>query len=516
MNGPINMKRCDTSSLSEYLFILKESMMKKKLLIFTMIVPVFVILLTAQADADTDQNKVITFYATSYEESHPPQHCIDKDPRTYWKSGKNSMNEGLQVRLLKPSSISTLKIVTKDKTPRAFELYINGKTFGEIKSDEAILLDEKRVSTLFINVLHDNMSGVEELFIQSPDGRELQFPQYADAKVEASSVLSPASAYAPEQAFDGRLNFSWSEGVEGQGAGQTLSVHFTKKQSIDALYLANGYQRSDTHYRANSRVKNFKLYGDGVLIGDYRAKDQDGFQKISLTQSVNAKNFRLEIVDTYKGDKYADTLISEIVFSYKDTLLAADSGYLLKMSQVYQSSIKGTILESIVGLSLYTHIDTDRSAYASQTSILLLRDNGSFVIYNREQKYGGSEYHKVVYDGNWVINEAGPSKAVIKIFGRSHDSTAKFDYKSYSTEKAKQMVSIFSDTITIERATADNVKDYYNPTLTKSVHKYLRKSSKVKYLFQGTIIKQIYPIDAYEQDWESDDPEVYNNPYIIK
>ncbi len=141
----------------------------------------------------------------------------------------------------------------------------------------------------------------------------------------ASSQLKGA-AYAPDRAHDFNFKTAWVEGVEGNGAGEYLEYSFKMNDQIkrpedfgiNQIVIFNGYWKSDKLWHANGRVKNLKMYVNGVptcifTLADVKHPQSATFPFIALKAGEKVV-LRFEIIDVYPGKKYDDTAISELLF----------------------------------------------------------------------------------------------------------------------------------------------------------------------------------------------------------
>ena len=116
--------------------------------------------------------------------------------------------------------------------------------------------------------------------------------------IKATSRLASQGAnnYNEKNLYDEDFKTSWVEGVKGYGIGEKIT--FTLEDvyaGATGIIITNGYSKSPTAWKNNSRVKKLKLSVDG--------------DEMTRTFTVT-----LEILDVYKGDKYDDTAISEVLF----------------------------------------------------------------------------------------------------------------------------------------------------------------------------------------------------------
>lgn len=144
--------------------------------------------------------------------------------------------------------------------------------------------------------------------------------------VSASSSLKPSGKinYIAAQAHDFDLNTAWVEGANTHGEGESIVFEFQMQERIDdqlaitGFSLANGYHKTKKLWQENSRAKKLKMYVDNKPYAIIELLDVWGFQKIeagSIKLEPKKSTFlKFEILETYKGDKYSDTAITEIEF----------------------------------------------------------------------------------------------------------------------------------------------------------------------------------------------------------
>lgn len=147
----------------------------------------------------------------------------------------------------------------------------------------------------------------------------------------ASSTLTNQgeNSYAVDMLKDDACQTAWVEGVNGDGIGEYLEFEYrydiAYEQSAeysckyaDAFLIANGYQKSETSFFENNRVKKLKMYINGKAYCWIKLKDEMGVQKLNLRfikklgKKTNTIKIKFEIAEVYKGTKYNDTAISEI------------------------------------------------------------------------------------------------------------------------------------------------------------------------------------------------------------
>jgi hypothetical protein len=268
---------------------------------------------------------------------------LDPSCDGYWQpQAKDSgISEGIYFQFKDPAFINSIEVVVEgDVEGKAnFQTYLDGQTETRQPSivectDEEIMKDEtddycgstvfydikvspdtkiENGNTVFLikeNGSNDLKYTAKSLFlkIKSADvlpkvkavrifGKDestpvsVNIPATPKAVVTASSVLTPQIAYSPEHLFDSQLDMAWStNGKETDGTNQKLTISFDKEENIGGIIIWNGYQRSETHYKANGRVKTLDINGQILQI-----KDEQGLQTISLPKNINAGKLTLTI-----------------------------------------------------------------------------------------------------------------------------------------------------------------------------------------------------------------------------
>jgi hypothetical protein len=144
--------------------------------------------------------------------------------------------------------------------------------------------------------------------------------------VSASSGLKPYGeiSYVATHAHDFDLNTAWVEGANNYGEGEYIVFEFQMKErsddklAITGFSIANGYHKTRKLWLENSRAKKLKMYVDNKPYAIIELLDVRGFQKIEFgsikLEPKKNKFLKFEILEVYKGDKYSDTVITEVEF----------------------------------------------------------------------------------------------------------------------------------------------------------------------------------------------------------
>ncbi|MCO5084638.1 MAG: caspase family protein [Rhizobiaceae bacterium] len=136
----------------------------------------------------------------------------------------------------------------------------------------------------------------------------------------ASSVLKPSKAirYEPSMMFDGNRETAWVEGEKDDGLNETLTLHFGKARLLSGFEIINGYDKTESIWQANSRVKTLEATtGDGQTL-TVGLQDVRGASRVDFKPAIRTEWLELRIKDVYPGSKYKDTAISELYPVFAD------------------------------------------------------------------------------------------------------------------------------------------------------------------------------------------------------
>lgn len=160
------------------------------------------------------------------------------------------------------------------------------------------------------------------------------------ADVYTEDGVITRAGFGPFSLFDGIRQTAWCEGVDDDGIGEW--VEFELKEDVEALDIQNGYNRSfvaiqgrniDGFYSLNNRPKVLELISaDGKTTLTLPLADSPAIQSfadIYLPKGV----YKLIIKDVYRGTKWRDTCLGEIVFYPASTLYSRLRGDAFLKSQ---------------------------------------------------------------------------------------------------------------------------------------------------------------------------------------
>lgn len=150
-----------------------------------------------------------------------------------------------------------------------------------------------------------------------------------------SKTSSTLKGYSSTNLFDKTPYTAWVEGVNGDGFNEWVTVKLDAEKhspsstpfTIHWIGIIPGYAKSQKTWEENNRVKSALLviYSPGAPRWPYvvcrlKFKDYNGLQVFHLSNELAAPNMDpmaktlwLVIEEVYKGTKYSDTCISEMV-----------------------------------------------------------------------------------------------------------------------------------------------------------------------------------------------------------
>ena len=135
---------------------------------------------------------------------------------------------------------------------------------------------------------------------------KVNVPVNIKGNIQASSTLSPETAYNVQNLFDSRVDFAWStDGSKTKGIGENVNIQLASPKDLSGLLIWNGYQRSETHYYANARPSLIKITINDNSPFLLKLKDQIGSQMLSFPSVVkNGQKITITIDDVFSGTKY--------------------------------------------------------------------------------------------------------------------------------------------------------------------------------------------------------------------
>jgi hypothetical protein len=206
-----------------------------------------------------------------------------------------------------------------------FPIDLSKKTENEINRQTELLIKEELTDSekKELDTLIHKYGEVVESVWDVINGGCSWYCSGGNYKVIASSELDSTKTnnYFAKSANDLSYKTAWIEGKNDDGIGEFIEYHFENNSPrITSINISNGYQKSESIWKNNNRVKSLKLYINGTEFGILNLEDSKTDQEFKIgTFGHNTDGsdlvLRFEILEVYKGDKYSDTSITEIYFN---------------------------------------------------------------------------------------------------------------------------------------------------------------------------------------------------------
>lgn len=422
-------------------------------------------------------------YATSSSPANEVYDLFDDDPNTGWQTREGTgPDEGVMMYFPNAILLQSVQIMPEEGSFQGenayFQTYANGILAAGGKPGDKIALGAKPVKSLYIRFVHtgfeevakrdkDGISvqiesfpsnahiGIKALHVYNDKGEALRLmpPKRAYGNLSASSTLEPEIAYSAANLFDARKEFVWVEGNKtSAGEDEILNFEFHEPVNITAIQIWNGYQRSDEHYAANARLRNFEFGLKDSTTAAYTLRDTKAGQRIELAAAITGQNFALKVKSIYPGRKYKDLAVSDLVFFDGDRPFILSS----KLPERNQAALRNK-----TGSSPLTQIFNRRISNAVEEAgvvtqqSLILRSDGTFVFYSNDVMPDSTQ-SQTLADGNWEMVSSDAANFVIKVFGKWNNVSDYADY--YRGNSTKNVTRIFSDELVTDGNTVRGKK----------------------------------------------------------
>lgn len=354
-----------------------------------------------------------------------------------------SVAMGQELKNMKPSYVQLLDFSDEAKAGWArrdalLEQLVNGtKEWDNLSKEEEQLLEKYEE---FYENIWDIVGGGDSWYNAG-----------GPKKVAASSHLKSqgSNTYDPQNAHDLSYKNAWVEGVPGYGIGEYLTYTFSAASPrITDIIVVNGYVKSESAYRNNSRVKKLKVYLNDKPYAILNLEDKiakQGFKvepigyddrdNLDLLSNQSDFTLKFEILEVYKGAKYADVAITEIYFDGLDVLCFAKGtkvqlanrlqknienlkvGDLVmsmdpKTSQLYTTRVEK--LEKVIHHNLVTYkFESGLSITATQDHPFKIKNKGwASLKPQQSRQYKGFEQVNIINIGDQFQTATGVEKLV--------------------------------------------------------------------------------------------------------
>lgn len=114
--------------------------------------------------------------------------------------------------------------------------------------------------------------------------------------------------------LDGDPLTNWTEGVSGNGVGEYVHFDFSDTYQLNSIRIRGGNRRDHAHYTANSRPARITMTFSDGSSESFTMHDVYESQVLTLSKPVMTSSLRITIDSVYAGNKYQDTVISDVFF----------------------------------------------------------------------------------------------------------------------------------------------------------------------------------------------------------
>lgn len=159
-------------------------------------------------------------------------------------------------------------------------------------------------------------------------------------KLTISYAISSSlgTSYKSANICDGKTETAWVEGAKGNGVGEWIKIQLDAEKrspsstpfSVFEVGIIPGYSKSEKTWRENNRIKTLTMIVFSpppsypkeyeYMVFRLKLQDKNKLQYFELPDRKKAINLNpmtktvwLRIEDVYKGTKYDDTCISEVI-----------------------------------------------------------------------------------------------------------------------------------------------------------------------------------------------------------
>lgn len=418
-------------------------------------------------------------YATSTRSGSDVRTLFDADSNNYWETQPGAgPDEGIMLYFKNSMPLAAIQLTANgdsfDPASAQMQVYVNGTALPPAAPGQKVSLGQQPVKSLYlrfnttgkekaVDVVKNDVKTevlnypanasirISNLQVWNDKNEEVRLiaPLQQAGKAEASTTLAPASAFSVANLFDSRKEFAWVEGnASSSGVNETLRFTFDQDVHITAIQIWNGYQRSDEHFSANARVRDFIFGQSGAAMHTYTMRDSKAGQIVELTTAAQGKVFEFQIKSIYPGRKYKDLAISDILFFDGDTPFTLKTDFAAQTSKTMKTYAGTSPLQSILDRRI-----SNKSQDAETTKkSLIIRSDGTFVMYNLTEETGD----QILADGNWEMNKGDASSATITVFGKWFSVFNMAAY--YEGNSQEEETRIFKDEVVITPETVIGTK----------------------------------------------------------
>lgn len=278
------------------------------------------------------QSKHSGFYSSFFDEYNNSlcQLSYDFSPAQYWGDGK-VRDFSVQIDA---SELAVVPDFYKDENSISVEGLPFSRT-GNLYSYSGQNFSFKNAKSLEISYLLINNLPVTDLL-----NRIIPTDQFT------ISASNEQKNYPVSNLCDGDITTAWVSSIRS-GIGEKITIQFKKPTDVSNLVLINGYHKNEKTYLENNRIRKIDIIAEGKIykedgsteenvrnmelswaandkylpVSFERLKQHPDMSSVKVSypyESFKATKIELTIREIYRGTKYDDTCISEIILFGKD------------------------------------------------------------------------------------------------------------------------------------------------------------------------------------------------------
>ena len=153
--------------------------------------------------------------------------------------------------------------------------------------------------------------------------------------------------YIPLNMVDDDPTTAWrSDGTRFPGGvGETIDLFLAEPVWVDAVVIANGFQRDAEAYTASARVKRALVTFDGGVRFVINLLDEGRqLQIVELDEPMLTTSVRVEIMETFPGTNGEDVAVSDIELRGR-TADADDAALARERAELLPGAGRGVVME---------------------------------------------------------------------------------------------------------------------------------------------------------------------------
>lgn len=190
---------------------------------------------------------------------------------------------------------------------------LNAGDIGEYISETEI--DDGLESKVDSDDFYESQVTSSEVFSQTEDYTPyVQNHNIMD--VWSSSYLDESKnvgiRHTADRVVDGKMDTAWTEGVNGYGIGEYITIQLDAECYVSGIDIWAGYHKTTKLYNNNARPHMVEISSSDGVICKGNLNDVMQKQTISFGSEVKTDTITIKILSVYPGKVYQDTVITEI------------------------------------------------------------------------------------------------------------------------------------------------------------------------------------------------------------